>query len=194
MDVEIGKFSPIGIVMKNIENATDVQQDIISKEWVINIGGSVSDNYSKGITIPFYVFAFGWMGGYLRYLYRVLIKIPDLIEHRDELNTNLSLYHSSLKDIRYRDLGPLPLFIYSSFEELAEILLAPLLAIAVWLLLNIFVPTLGIFTVSLISFTVGLITKDVVKRLIEYSRKTIGGSTNESSLGRSNNEPTEYIK
>jgi hypothetical protein len=199
MDVEIGKFSPIGLVMKNIENATDVQQDIISKEWVINIGGSVSDNYSKGITIPFYVFAFGWMGGYLRYLYRVVIKIPFLLDHPDELNTALWLYlrnprNIRYKDRRYKDLNLLPLFIYASFEELAEILLAPLLAIAVWFLLNIFDPTLDIFTVSLISFTVGLITRDVVKRLIDYSMKTIGGSTNETSSNRSNNEPTEYIK
>ena len=31
MDVEIGKFSPIGLVMKNIENATDVQQILFLK-------------------------------------------------------------------------------------------------------------------------------------------------------------------
>lgn len=125
----------------------------------------------------------------------MFIKIRLLLDNPDELNTALWLYRGTLPQYAQKHkINKLPLFMYSSFEELAEILLAPLLAIAVWLLLNIFDPTLGVFTASLISFIVGLITKDVVKRLIEYSRKTIGGSTNEASLGRSNNEPTDYIK
>lgn len=200
MDVEIGKFSPIGLVLQN-QNSNDTQQNTENVQWIINIGGSVSDNYSKGITIPFYVFAFGWLGGYLRYLYRVFTKISSLHDNKTELNkmvvnANLWLYKRyNKKYVAKYPYNILPLFLYSSFEELAEILLSPLLAIAVWLLLNIFDSTLDIFTASLISFAVGLITKDVIKRIIEFSKSTIGGSTNEVISRRSNDDATpEYIK
>ena len=183
MDVEVGKFSPIGLVMQNTQTTTDIQQDTRNVQWVINIGGSALDNYSSGVTIPFYVFAFGWLGGYLRYLHKTVTKILSMHKDLIELNTNLWLYNRLKKLYRsvYKyEINILPLFLYSSFEELSEILLAPLLAIAVWLLLRIGTTT-DIFTASLISFSVGLITKDVVYRIIEFSRNTIGQQSKRAS-------------
>ena len=179
-DVEIGKFSFIGLVMKDTQNSNDTQQDKRNVQWVINIGGSVLNNYSNGITIPFYVVALGWLGGYLRYLHKTVSKIRILYEENNneenkmELNTNLWLHRKRHETyLSKHEYNLLPLFLYSSFEELAEILLAPLLAIAVWLLMNI-AGTVDIFTASLISFSVGLITKDVIYRIIEFSKSTIG--------------------
>ena len=185
MDVEIGKYSPIGLIMQNTQTTKDIQQDIRTVQWVINIGGSPLDNYGSGLIIPFYVFALGWLGGYLRYLHRVVTKISILYNNKPiydkndilkdmELNTALWLHlfpHSAY--IRRHQINKLPLFMYASFEELAEILLAPLLAIAVWLLINTgYTPNM--FTSALISFSVGLITKDVIYRIIEFSKNSIG--------------------
>jgi hypothetical protein len=184
MDVEIGKFSPIGLVLQN-QNSNDTQQSTKNVQWVINIGGSSDNNYKNGLTIPFYVFAFGWLGGYLRYLHRVFTKISSLHDNKTELNkmeVNARLWLYKRYDEEYVAKYPyniLPLFLYSSFEELAEILLSPLLAIAVWLLLRIGTTT-DIFTACLISFAVGLITKEVIARIINFSKDTIGPKSDES--------------
>jgi hypothetical protein len=195
MDIEIGKFSPIGLVMQNTQTTQDIQQDIRTVQWVIHIGGSAVDNYTSGITIPFYVFALGWLGGYLRYLHRVVTKISILYDNKPmddkkdilkemELNTALWLHRfTDSAYIKRNQINTLPLFMYASFEELAEILLAPLLAIAVWFLLRISNIT-DMSTVSLISFSVGLITKDVIYRIIEFSRNTIGQRSRQSGETR----------
>jgi hypothetical protein len=59
------------------------------------------------------------------------------------------------------------------------LLLAPLLAIAVWFLLlqiglqqqNISSGQTGIFILAVISFSVGLITQEVVQRLTDFAKK-----------------------
>jgi hypothetical protein len=38
------------------------------RQWMVNFGGDATTNYQSGIQIPFYVIAFGLIGGYLRYL------------------------------------------------------------------------------------------------------------------------------
>jgi hypothetical protein len=165
-DIEIGENSPLSLVHKYTQNQNNTLSDTkINSEWVINFGGSSSDEYSRGIQVPFYVVAFGWLGGLLRYLYRVAKKIDILRKNNEQLETALYQYKQS--NDNDTSINALPLFLYSSFEELAEILLSPLLAIAVWLLLSIGT-TMEIFTASVISFTVGLITKEVVESLISF--------------------------
>ena len=65
-DLQIGIFSPVGLVERSIPN----QGADPSGEWVLNIGGIQEDNFSQGIQIPIYVIIFGLIGGYLRYLYK----------------------------------------------------------------------------------------------------------------------------
>ena len=55
---EFGTNSPIGLVKDSRDTNSSLTQ------WVINVGGNKSDNYSSGLQIPFYVFAFGIAGGY----------------------------------------------------------------------------------------------------------------------------------
>jgi hypothetical protein len=65
-DLQIGSFSPVGLVERAIHN----QNANSSREWVLNIGGVQEDNFVEGIQIPIYVIIFGLVGGYLRYLYK----------------------------------------------------------------------------------------------------------------------------
>ena len=65
-DSEYGVNSPIGLIMRSQGDRSDQA----GNEWVISVGGVKSDNYTSGILIPVYVFIFGIVGGYLRYLYK----------------------------------------------------------------------------------------------------------------------------
>jgi hypothetical protein len=67
-DSELGTNSSIGLIRKHETNNEDTNE--IQAQWVINVGGLKSNNYTSGILIPIYVIIFGITGGYLRYLYR----------------------------------------------------------------------------------------------------------------------------
>ena len=57
---------------------------------------------------------------------------------------------------------------WETIGELSEIVLSPFLAIAAWFLLSV-AGTPNPFTVGVVSFTVGLATKNIVERLIKFS-------------------------
>jgi hypothetical protein len=59
-DLEFGVNSPVGLVSKE---PLDKKEPL--NRWIINVGGTSRDNYSSGLEIPFYVFAFGIAGGNL---------------------------------------------------------------------------------------------------------------------------------
>ncbi|HEY7228048.1 MAG TPA: hypothetical protein VH481_07975 [Nitrososphaeraceae archaeon] len=61
---------------------------------------------------------------------------------------------------------------WESIGELSEIVLSPFLAVAAWFLLSV-TTTPNIYTVALVSFTVGLVTKDIVQRLTEFTQSTM---------------------
>jgi len=64
---------------------------------------------------------------------------------------------------------------WEKIGELSEIVLAPFLAIAAWFLLFA-AGTPNIFTVGVVSFTVGLATKDIIDRLIKFAGNALGNS------------------
>jgi hypothetical protein len=82
----LGQNSVIGIVQITIpsddNNIPFLNTDPIStllktvsapKEWVLNVGGVysvISSSYNGGIQIPMYIIVLGFIGGYLRYLYK----------------------------------------------------------------------------------------------------------------------------
>jgi hypothetical protein len=85
------------------------------------------------------------------------------------------------KDIYHTVTRRMWLF-YESLEDLSLLFLAPLLAIAVWFILTQ-AGTTATHTIALASIAVGLVTEDIVRRLIKTTR---------SSLGDGNNKENEY--
>jgi hypothetical protein len=175
IDLQYAINSPVGLVIKHSSG-----NDGGITEWVINVGGSKSNNYSSGLQIPFYVFALGMAGGYLRYLYKAAFKFEDAKRKTKDAKRKTKdakrEQNSSERKDEYQGLYQSPdtpqEFMWESIGELSEIVLSPFLAVAAWFLLSIST-TPYIYTVALVSFTVGLVTKDIVHRLTEFTRSTI---------------------
>jgi hypothetical protein len=162
-------FAPVGIVKKPpqimIESPEGFELESMGEnalgdgEWVINIGGQPPD-YRYGIQIPISVLIFGILGGYLRYLYKT-----------SKILTNA-------RPIGEKDDERLILF-YHSLEDIALLFLAPLLAMAVWFLLT----QAGVqgegalYTIAVVSFTVGLITEEVIQSLIRFTSSALKSSS-----------------
>jgi hypothetical protein len=125
----------------------------MSNQWVVNIGGIAANNYSTGVQVPVSVIIFGIGGGYLRFLYST----------------------STKEDETQQKVGERELF-YETLQDLALLLLSPLLAIAVWLLLFQGGMT-SIFTLAAVSFTVGLVTKEAVDALTKFARSRLPQSS-----------------
>jgi hypothetical protein len=69
---------------------------------------------------------------------------------------------------------------WQTIGELAEIVLSPFLAVAAWFLLSL-AGTPNICTVAVVSFTVGLATKDIIERLINYTTSELKANKKEAS-------------
>ena len=77
LDVEYGKTSPFGIVLKeyvrsdNVDGISEnpIADQFLKIDWIIHIGGIAYDNYSTGLEIPVFIVVLGVMGGYLRFFY-----------------------------------------------------------------------------------------------------------------------------
>src|SRR5919108_4370007 len=103
-DVGIGVNSYVGLVLRQqfddngnpiIRNGQQVNQ------WMLNIGGSWFDNYSSGIQVPFYVFYFGLLGGYLRYLYKALVKGGnETNQNNDKLGKSIPWFKNKMEILR----------------------------------------------------------------------------------------------
>jgi hypothetical protein len=143
-DVQISPNCPLGLIVRT-GPGNNTQ---IDNQWVVNFGGIAFNNYSSGIQIPVSVVIFGIAGGYLRFL-----------------------YYTSNKEYKANTLEE-PFF--ESLKDLALFLLAPLLAVAAWLLLYQ-AGTTSIFTLAVVSFTVGLVTREVVEGLISFVKSRISG-------------------
>jgi hypothetical protein len=143
-DVQIAPISPLGLVIKTIDTNNNTQSE---NQWVLNIGGIAANNYNNGVQVPISVVIFGIAGGYLRFLYYTSTK------RREQVGEEEEPFYESLKD-------------------LALFLLSPLLAIAVWLVL-FQAGTTSIFTLAAVSFTVGLVTREVVDSLIRFVRSKV---------------------
>jgi hypothetical protein len=169
-DVQISPNSPLGLIIRT-GNGNNTQFD---NQWVVNIGGIAFNNYSSGIQIPISVVIFGILGGYLRFLYSTSIE-------EERKKTVKEPFFESLKD-------------------LALFFLAPLLAVATWLLLYQG-GTTSIFTLAVVSFSVGLVTREVVAALILFVRTRISpeASNSQKNSGQNSDKSsgstsTEHLK
>jgi hypothetical protein len=157
IDEPIGGNGPVGLVKKSMNSSSTSPQD-----WVINIGGtsispSETNAYTTGLQIPIYVVIFGIVGGYLRYLYKTSkLGILDKASQEDI-------------DSRRRSF-------YRSLEDLSLLFLSPLLAIAIWFVLSQWTPTQGrnnVYILAAVSFTVGLVTDEIVQFLIKLTESIL---------------------
>lgn len=168
-DAEIGVNSPVGLVKQNfnIVNQTNVQDNMVRENaWVINIGGSQNDNYVGGIQIPTSVVIFGLAGGYLRYLYGMRFffsrwKKGDEFEDTDKNWGDLNI-SDNLSFLRH------------SLRSLSLFFLSPMLAIVVWFIL-FQGGTTGKWAIAAVSFSLGLITEEVIQVIIAFVRKVLIG-------------------
>lgn len=150
---EISGYSPIGLIKK----------PPISGEWMINIGGNVRSGYeNSGLQIPISVVIFGIIGGYLRYLYHLANYFKN---HKKEIMSEIASSTASERLLdRLRNF-------YQSLEDIAILFLAPLLAIAVYFLLKVFglEGDNAIYTIAVVSFSIGLVTEEVIRTLIQFT-------------------------
>jgi len=153
---EYGLNSPIGLVKQS-----SVSNGLLT-EWVVNVGGSQTDNYSKGLQIPFYVVVLGIAGGYLRYLYKAAFKLKE----SEESGKSENVPPESETTTRHK-------FMQQSIGELSEIILAPYLAIGAWFLLSIS-GNPNVYTIGAVSFTVGLATKNLINKFVEFLGSALG--------------------
>jgi hypothetical protein len=158
--VEIGVDSSLGLV--KIHDANNKAQ------WVINIGGTRESNYTGGLRVPFYVFVFGILGGYLRYLYTTAY--PEKEENIPKKPEELLKQFDKAKDDTDQ-------FLISTVKRLALIVLAPLLAIAVWFVVSGQGQTYtNVAILAALSLAIGLVTKEVVEGLISFAKGRIPGA------------------
>jgi hypothetical protein len=120
---------------------------------------------------------------YLEIKKSITKQLVNLILRRDS-NTE-SDKETELRKLAMR-LETRKFFLYQALRDLALLLLSPLLAIAVWfLLVQVGVQgqqggaqgQTGVFILATISFTVGLITDEVVQVLIRFTKERLGGVT-----------------
>jgi hypothetical protein len=171
-DVELSPNSPIGLVIKPATQTALTlpfsNSTVPGGEWVINIGGSPSNRYTTGIQVPVNVFIFGIAGGYLRYLYETAEKH---IQERRKLGRirELQLESKTVIEIS-EEIGALQAsrVFYESLRDIALFFLSPLLAIAVWLVLTQG-GTTSTATLAAVSFTIGLVTREVIDALIAFA-------------------------
>lgn len=193
-DVEFGVNSLVGLIIKHqLDENGNVLLDRRGQplsQWMINFGGDPTSNYQSGIQIPFYVFTFGLVGGYLRYLVKTFRKggltgidhqkasVKELIDtsmSKAELaktfngGGQLTPEQKHIIDDEFRKLEKTQ-FLRETLSELAELMLAPVLAIAAYFLLYQGAAP-NIYTTAIVSFTVGLVTKDFVDRLENVARE-----------------------
>jgi hypothetical protein len=163
IDVEVNPPGPLGLV--NISGNKALTSSAAFTEWGINVGGSINNNYQSGLIIPVYVIALGLIGGFMRYLHKALARTEFEDKEREEQ--------------RKRDEFSRSGFEHYSFGELSDILIAPILAIAVWFILHQEIQS--VFLLAALSLTLGLATPNIISGLKQFATSTSGRSTPGSS-------------
>lgn len=179
MPIEVGINSSLGLVKIHSPNP----------QWVLNIGGTRETNYTGGLHIPFYVFIFGILGGYLRYLYTTAYpemeskfkktdEIPD--SKTDEIPDSTRKRQDIFDEID-KDEKDTNEFLVATLKQLALIFLAPLLAIAVWFVVSGQGQTYtNVSILAALSLVIGLVTKEVVDGLIAFAQGRLPGGGKET--------------
>lgn len=194
-DVEVGQNSPIGLVIQEKTGEKDGKEVELS-EWIISVGGSYHDNYKSGLQIPVFVFIFGMLGGYLRFLH--ITTQPWLIKRLEDAyrKTGLELDKAENKEILKAEVNKslknahagifddptLKRVIFNkSMEDIGLLFLSPLLAMATYFILvqggidAIQEP----FTLAVISFAIGLATDKAVYSLERFAGGILGSKKDE---------------
>jgi hypothetical protein len=210
-DVQLGPDSPIGLVIREIPsslNQLDLADHNIANmtirdalmtnsdkkfEWIIQVGGNVRDNYDSGIKIPVYVFVFGMLGGYIRFLHksakgwfvnRATIELKRLHIDDNKLHDALQrlatkadnpgfVYEEGTenakndKNVEFDKALIKRLVFNSSMEDVAFIFLSPIIAFVAFFFLvqGGIDPSKNMPTLALVSFGAGLITDEVITKL-----------------------------
>jgi hypothetical protein len=160
-DVQIGSRSPVGLVLKTADASGNCDQSVlyseIKGEWMINFGGNPPYYCGTGIQVPVNIIVFGIAGGYLRYLWDTA-RLREKMQEVMKKNTQHTIARTWL--------------FYVSLHDLALFLLAPLLAIVVWFVLSASGAT-GLLTIAAVSFTVGLVTEEIIQTLIRFTTSVL---------------------
>jgi hypothetical protein len=211
-DAQMGQDSPLGLVMREVPftlNNLNLNNPGISEitigeileqktsqrfEWAIHVGGSPHDNYVSGIIIPVYVFIFGMLGGYIKFLHKTAsgwfvtraeiewkrlnpMKENKLKEELINLATKadnegylriLSKGEKEEESKIQEDKAIIKRIIFNnSMEDLALIFLSPILAFVTFFILSQggVDPNTNMPTIAIASFATGLITKEIINRL-----------------------------
>ena len=210
-DVQLGPDSPIGLVLREVPaslNEIDLSDPTIANmtikdalvtnddrkfEWIIQVGGNARDNYDSGIKIPVYVFVFGMLGGYIRFLHKSAqgwfiskakkelrklgkqdpgIKITDLVTRADNSRFRLEPDEEDKKENEL-DIAIIRRIIFnSSMEDVALVFLSPIIAFVAFFFLvqgGIEISK-SMATLALVSFGSGLITEEVITKLKSFAR------------------------
>ncbi len=225
-DAQIGQDSPLGLVVREIPNPVNIsdlnnpesgdltveefiKQNTIQKfEWVIHVGGSPHDNYLSGIIIPTYVFIFGMLGGYIRFLHKTASGwfVPRATKEWNRLNPHkkkdalkkelISLatkadnpgYLREPPKGKTEDKGEIEedealikrIIFNNSMEDLALIFLSPILAFVTFFILKQggIDPISNMPTMAIASFGTGLITNEIITRLENIASSTLNNTNN----------------
>jgi hypothetical protein len=187
-DGEVRTNSPVGLVLQQLSDKNgnlqfDKNSGLPVREWVINVGGnSITNNPSFAISIPYYVIMLGLTGGYLRYLSKAASKIYYYRDGRDG-----SKLYSKIRTPVPDDSKPEKSskdFAVGTEAEISEIVLAPLLAIVVWLLLSQGQTTTNIYWLAAVSFSIGLITKEIIDGIKRFMTTRLSFDTTDRSSSR----------
>jgi hypothetical protein len=176
-DVQIGTYSPVGLVLSGADNEGGCRESVSNepiKEWMINFGGE-PPYCGTGIQVPVNVIVFGIAGGYLRYLW-------DTARLRQKM-------HDEMKNEGQHKVSRMCLF-YVSLHDLALFILSPLLAVVVWFVLSESGAT-GLFTIAAVSFTVGLVTEEIIQTLIRFTTSVLRAA---ESVGEKTQDKIGEIK
>jgi hypothetical protein len=185
-DVQIGTNSPVGLVQalksadgdRNCDEpdpSSDQSSETEQREWMINFGGQSPDYCGSGIQVPVNIIVFGIAGGYLRYLWdtaRLREKMQDVMKKNGQHVINRTW------------------LFYVSLHDLALFILSPLLAIVVWFVLSESGAT-GLFTIAAVSFTVGLVTEEIIQTLMRFTSSVLRSA---ESAGGKMQDKTAMIK
>jgi len=149
IETDIDPDAPIGIVNINSESSNEA-----FTQWAINFGGSRADNYQSGLIIPIYVIVLGLVGGFMRYLHKAYTRTANPKEEEE----------------RKRDEMTRAGFEHYTFGELSDIVIAPILALAVWFILHQEIQS--VFLLAALSLTLGLVTPNIIEGLKQFATST----------------------
>ena len=153
----IGVNGPLGLVLKPPLINGNLQP---TGEWVINLGGN-PPKYTEGVQVPISVAVFGILGSYARYLYEVRWIYP--AKSRVDSEWGDILLDNGVDDINY---------FKHTLRDVSFLIIAPVLSMTIYTLL--FQGGASVYAIAAVSFTIGLITREVTLKLIDFTRTIFG--------------------